>query len=63
MALSAAEKQAAYRDRRREEDEYAARQVAVTRATYGDGPVRLARSEKYARWRVREHRAGEVAYL
>ena len=70
MALSAAEKQAAYRERQRQveatqqlEDAYVERELAVTRAHFGDEPERLERSERYARWRFREHQLGNVAYL
>jgi hypothetical protein len=45
------------------EDAYVARELAVTLVHFGDEPERLERSERYARWRFREHQAGNVAYL
>jgi hypothetical protein len=70
MALSDAERKAAQRERERQalsaqsaEDDYVQRELAITRATFGDEPERLERSERYARWRFREHRLGTVAYL
>ena len=56
------------------EEDYVKRELEITRRQFDPGPgadreqrkafeERLARSERYARWRFREHAAGDVVYL
>jgi len=45
------------------EQEYVARELAVTARLYPDDPARLARSERYLRWRFQGVLRSEVAQL
>jgi hypothetical protein len=67
-------RKAAYRQRKRRaaeplrvqglsEEQYVARELALTARLYPDDPARLARSERYLRWRFHGVAAGEVAQL
>jgi hypothetical protein len=60
---SDAERKAAKRAEQAAEEQYVARELAITAAQRPGDVERLERSERYLRWRFRAWTAGEVAYL
>lgn len=64
MALSAAEKQSAYRSRKRDEDAYVKKMMKLETIVGSDGEAAAkARQEAYARWRFKGYHDGTVASL